>query len=167
LIHRHKHAYLIISMNPFSAEFAGTKPINAAMRRRMSVWLNFDYMSNGSHIDKKEIQLVAEKTDVKWDVATKIVECGGKLREEYKNGDLPYGPSIGDLVNWAMLIADGTSIVEAATETIVTMTSDDLEVQDEVMTIIKKIFGVEKNKKELETTPELQSGGYSDERDLI
>ena len=167
LIHRHKHAYLIISMNPFSAEFAGTKPINAAMRRRMSVWLNFDYMSNGSHIDKKEIQLVVEKTDIKWDVAEKIVQCGGKLREEYKNGDLPYGPSIGDLVNWAMLIADGTAIEEAATETIVTMTSDDLEVQDEVMTIIKKIFGVEKNKKGLETTPELQSGRYSDERDLI
>ena len=43
IIHRHKHAYMIISMNPVSSEFAGTKPINAAMRRRMSVWLNFDY----------------------------------------------------------------------------------------------------------------------------
>ena len=167
LIHRHKHAYLIISMNPFSAEFAGTKPINAAMRRRMSVWLNFDYMSNGKYVDKKEIQLIVEKTDVKWDVAEKIVECGGKLREEYKNGDLPYGPSIGDLVNWAMLISDGTSIEAAGNETIVSMTSDDMEVQDEVKKIISKVFGFEKNRKGFEANPELQTGMRGDERELI
>ena len=64
LIPRHKHAYLIISMNPFSAEFAGTKPLNAAMRRRMSVWLNFDYMSVGEKIDDKEIEMVHERAGI-------------------------------------------------------------------------------------------------------
>jgi len=167
LIHRHKHAYLIISMNPFSAEFAGTKPINAAMRRRMSVWLNFDYMSNGKHVDKKEIQLVVEKTDVKWDVAEKIVGCGAKLREEYKNGDLPYGPSIGDLVNWALLISDGTSIEDSSNETIVSMTSDDLEVQDDVKKIIAKIFGFQKKGQGFDANPELQARMTRNERDLI
>ncbi len=167
LIHRHKHAYLIISMNPFSAEFAGTKPINAAMRRRMSVWLNFDYMSNGSHIDKKEIQLIVEKTDVKWDVAEKIVECGAKLREEYKNGDLPYGPSIGDLINWALLISDGASIEDSSNETLVSMTSDDLEVQDDVKKIIAKIFGFQKKGQGFDANPELQARMTRDERDLI
>ncbi len=167
LIHRHKHAYLIISMNPFSAEFAGTKPINAAMRRRMSVWLNFDYMSNGKNIDKKEIQLVVEKTDVKWDVAEKIVECGAKLREEYKTGDLPYGPSIGDLINWALLVSDGTSVENAGNETIVSMTSDDLEIQDDVKKIISKIFGFKTNKQGFESNLELQSEMRHDERDLI
>jgi len=141
MIHRHKHAYLIISMNPFSAEFAGTKPINAAMRRRMSVWLNFDYMSVGKKIDKKEIELVVEKAGVHWEIAEKLVEVGAKLREEYKTGDLPYAPSIGDLVNWALLIEDGETVEASANETIVSMTSDDLEVQDDVKKIIAKIYG--------------------------
>ncbi len=141
MIHRHKHAYLIISMNPFSAEFAGTKPINAAMRRRMSVWLNFDYMSVGKKIDKKEIELVVAKAGVHWEIAEKLVEVGAKLREEYKTGDLPYAPSIGDLVNWALLISDGETVEASANETIVSMTSDDLEIQDEVSKIIAKIYG--------------------------
>jgi len=133
----------------------------------MSVWLNFDYMSNGKNVDKKEIQLVVEKTDVKWDVAEKIVACGAKLREEYKAGDLPYGPSIGDLINWALLISDGTTIEDASNETIVSMTSDDLEVQDDVKKIISKIFGFQTNRKGFEANPELQSGMNYDERELI
>ncbi len=147
MIHRHKHAYLIISMNPFSAEFAGTKPINAAMRRRMSVWLNFDYMSVGKNIDKKEIQLVVDKADIHWEIAEKLVEVAAKLREEYKTGDLPYAPSIGDLVNWAMLISDGETVDASANETIVAMTSDDLEIQDEVKKIIAKIFGIKRDER--------------------
>jgi len=141
MIHRHKHAYLIISMNPFSAEFAGTKPINAAMRRRMSVWLNFDYMSVGKKIDKKEIELVVEKAGVHWEIAEKLVEVGAKLREEYKTGDLPYAPSIGDLINWGLLIEDGETVEASANETIVSMTSDDIEIQDDVKKIIAKIYG--------------------------
>jgi len=146
LIHRHKHAYMIISMNPFSTEFAGTKPINAAMRRRMSVWLTFDYMSIGEKIDEKEIELVVKNGNVDEETAEKIVKVGAKLREEYKTGDLPYGPSIGDLVNWAKLIADGSSIIESSDETIVAMTSDDFEIQAEVRKIINKIMGVDKRR---------------------
>lgn len=138
LIHRHKDAYLIISMNPFSSEFAGTKPINAAMRRRMSVWLNFDYMSVGENVDEKEIEMVSQRGNVSMDDAKVITKIGAKLREEYKTGDLPYGPSIGDLVNWAKIVSDGANILDAGNETIVSMTSDDLEVQDEVRKIIKK-----------------------------
>ena len=147
MIHRHKHAYLIISMNPFSAEFAGTKPINAAMRRRMSVWLNFDYMSVGKKIDKKEIELVVAKAGVHWEIAEKLVEVGAKLREEYKTGDLPYAPSIGDLVNWGLLIEDGETVEASANETIVSMTSDDIEIQDEVKKIIAKIYGYKINER--------------------
>ena len=43
VIERHKYGYMIISMNPATAEFSGTKPLNAAMRRRMAVWINFDF----------------------------------------------------------------------------------------------------------------------------
>jgi len=140
IIHRHKHAYMIISMNPVSSEFAGTKPINAAMRRRMSVWLNFDYMSNGDNIDEKEIQMVSERGEISMVDAETIVKIGAKLRQEYKMGDLPYGPSIGDLVNWGKICSDGASIMEGGDETLVPMTSDDPEVQDEVRHIIKKIL---------------------------
>ena len=140
LIPRHPHAYMIISMNPVSSEFAGTKPLNAAMRRRMSVWLNFDYMSVGKHIDEKEVNLVYERAKIDHGVATKIVETSAKLREDYKAGDLPYAPSIGDLVNWGMLIADGTSIEKAADETLIALTSDDPEVQDDVRKVLRKFF---------------------------
>jgi len=140
IIHRHKHAYMIISMNPVSSEFAGTKPINAAMRRRMSVWLNFDYMSIGDNINEHEIEMVSEKGKIPMIDAETIVKIGSKLRQEYKMGDIPYGPSIGDLVNWARICSDNATIMEGADETIVPMTSDDPEVQDEVRHIIKKII---------------------------
>ena len=38
-------------------------------------------------------------------------------------GDLPYGPSVGDLVNWAKICSDGASIAEGGDETLVPMTS--------------------------------------------
>ncbi|MDE1816800.1 MAG: CbbQ/NirQ/NorQ C-terminal domain-containing protein, partial [Thaumarchaeota archaeon] len=141
VISRHNDAFLIISMNPVSSEFAGTKPINAAMRRRMSVWLNFDYMSVGQKIDEKEVDLVEKKAEIGRDDAEKIVRVGAELRTQYKSGEIPYGPSVGDLINWARLIHDGTALKDAAEETIVALTSDDLDVQDMVRKIIHKVAG--------------------------
>jgi len=140
LIPRHPHAYMIISMNPVSSEFAGTKPLNAAMRRRMSVWLNFDYMSIGKNIDEKEVNLVDERTHIGKSLSTKMIQVAGKLREEYKAGDLPYAPSIGDIINWGMLVADGTTLEKAADETLISLTSDDPEVQNDVRKILHKFF---------------------------
>jgi MoxR-like ATPase len=139
IIQRHPDAFLIISMNPVSSEFAGTKPINAAMRRRMSVWLNFDYMSVGNNVDEKEIDLVVRKTGIDRKDAERIIRIGAELRKQYKSGELPYGPSIGDLINWAMIIADGTTLMEGAEETIISLTSDDPEIQGMVRRIVKKI----------------------------
>ena len=141
LIPRHKDSYLIVSMNPVSSEFAGTKPLNAAMRRRLSVWLNFDYMSVGNQIDEKEVNLVYESCDIDKDIARKMVQIASKLREEYKAGDLPYAPSVGDLINWGLLIADGSTLEESSDETIIHMTSDEPEVQDEVRKIVYKFLG--------------------------
>jgi len=139
IIQRHKDAFLIISMNPVSSEFAGTKPINAAMRRRMSVWLNFDYMSVGTNIDEKEIDLVVRKTGIDRKGAEKIIRVGADLRKQYKSGELPYGPSIGDLLNWAKLVSDGTALYDAAEETIISLTSDDIEIQGMVRKLIHKM----------------------------
>ncbi|MGI0027955.1 MAG: AAA family ATPase [Nitrosopumilaceae archaeon] len=139
IIQRHNDAFLIISMNPVSSEFAGTKPINAAMRRRMSVWLNFDYMSVGSKIDEKEIDLVESKAGISRQDAEKIIKVGAELRKQYKTGELPYGPSVGDLLNWAKILADGTPLLTAAEETIIALASDDLEVQDMIRKIVRRI----------------------------
>ncbi len=138
IIQRHPDAFLIISMNPVSSEFAGTKPINAAMRRRMSVWLNFDYMSVGAKIDEKEIDLVERKANVSRQDAENIIRVGAELRKQYKTGELPYGPSVGDLLNWAKIVSDGGTVKDAAEETIIALTSDDPEIQAIVRKIVVK-----------------------------
>lgn len=143
IIQRHRDAFLIISMNPVSSEFAGTKPINAAMRRRMSVWLNFDYMSVGAKIDEKEIDLVERKAGIPRQEAEKIIRIGAELRKQYKTGELPYGPSVGDLLNWAKIVADGASVSIAAEETIIALTSDEAEIQQIVRKLVHKIAGIQ------------------------
>src|SRR3990170_2855108 len=64
IIPRHPNGYVIISMNPYSAEFAGTKPLNAAFRRRMTVWINFDYLSIGDKVAQEEVVMVGSKAGV-------------------------------------------------------------------------------------------------------
>ena len=144
IIPRHPHAFVIISLNPYSSEFAGTKPLNAAFRRRMSVWINFDYLSIGKKISSEEARLVHEKARVNEDTAKRIVQVGAELRRQYKAGDLPYGPSVGDLINWAQLVSDGESPLLAAEETVVTMTSDNVEVQEMVRRVVKMFLGDQK-----------------------
>lgn len=142
IVNRHPYGYLIISMNPFSAEFVGTKPLNAALRRRMSVWITFDYLSVGDNICPDEVVLIQKRGGVDEETAKKVVKIGAELRRQYKNGDLPYGPSPGDLINWAVLIADGMTPLAAAIETIVGTTSDDEEVQEMVKRVIKASFNI-------------------------
>lgn len=140
IVHRHPYGYVIIAMNPFSSEFVGTKPLNAAFRRRMAVWINFDYLSVGDQICEDEVKLIQRRGQVDEKTARNIVRVGAELRRQYKNGDLPYGPSPGDLINWATIIADGTTPEEAAEETIIGTTSDDAEIQEMVRRIVHAIF---------------------------
>ena len=140
IVPRHQYAYCIISMNPFSAEFAGTKKLNAAFRRRMSVWINFDYTSVGDRIAAQEAELIMNRTKLDEETAYKILRVGAEMRRQYKAGDLPYGPSVGDLIHWGVLIKDGIDPKEAAEETIIALTSDNTEVQDDVRRIIEGIL---------------------------
>lgn len=137
IIPRHPLSFVIISMNPFSVEFAGTKPLNAAFRRRMSVWLNFDYLSIGSKVNESEIDLIQERGRVNREVALQMVKAAAQLRASYKKGDLPYAPSVGDLINWATLVADGLDVYTAAEETIVSTTSDDMATQEVVRRLVR------------------------------
>ena len=140
VVERHKYGYLIISMNPYSAEFSGTKPLNAAMRRRMAVWINFDYTSIGEKISANEVEMLRKRARVDKDTAYKIIQVGAELRRQYKAGDIPYGPSLGDLINWATLVYDGNTPHAAAEETIVAVTSDNVEVQDDVRRVVDSFF---------------------------
>ncbi len=140
VIERHKYGYLIISMNPATAEFSGTKPLNAAMRRRMAVWINFDFLSVGETISQQEVKMLRERTKLDQDTAYKIIQAGAELRRQYKAGDLPYGPSLGDLINWGTLVSDGNTALVAAEETIIGLTSDNVEVQADVRRIIEAFF---------------------------
>jgi len=140
VVERHKYGYLIISMNPYSSEFAGTKPLNAAMRRRMAVWINFDYTSVGEKISETEVEMLRKRARVDKDTAYKIIQAGAELRRLYKAGDLPYGPSLGDLINWATLVYDGNTPNGAAEETIIAVTSDSVEVQDDVRRVVETFF---------------------------
>jgi len=137
IIPRHPLGFVIISMNPFSVEFAGTKPLNAAFRRRLSVWVNFDYLSVGSKPSENEVDLIHQKGKVSKEVALKMVRVAAQLRASYKKGDLPYAPSVGDLMNWATLVADGLDLQRAAEETIVSTTSDDMATQEVVRRIVR------------------------------
>jgi nitric oxide reductase NorQ protein len=141
IIPRHPDGYVIISMNPFSSEFAGTKPLNAAFRRRMSVWINFDYLSVGNNISPEEISLIESRGQVSNEIASGIARVGAELRRLYKSSEIPYGPSIGDLMNWATLVADGITPDAAAEETIIAMTSDNSEIQEVVRRIVQMVFG--------------------------
>jgi nitric oxide reductase NorQ protein len=127
-------------MNPATAEFSGTKPLNAAMRRRMAVWINFDFLSVGETISQQEVKMLRERTKLDQDTAYKIIQAGAELRRQYKAGDLPYGPSLGDLINWGTLVSDGNTALVAAEETIIGLTSDNVEVQADVRRIIEAFF---------------------------
>ena len=141
VIPRHPNGYVVISMNPYSAEFAGTKPLNAAFRRRMSVWIDFDYLSVGSKIAADEVEMIANRAHIDQTVAEKIVRVAAEIRRQYKAGDLPYAPSVGDLVNWATLVADGLTPALAAEETIIALTADDPEVQNTVRRVVRMVVG--------------------------
>lgn len=141
IIARNPAGYVVISMNPYSAEFAGTKPLNAAFRRRMSVWIDFDYLSVGQKVSPDEVALVEKKSKISREAAFGVVRVGAELRRQYKANEIPYGPSVGDLVNWGLLIADGEKPEVAAEETIIAMTSDNAEIQDNVRRVVQMVFG--------------------------
>ncbi len=140
IVRRHKFGYCIIAMNPFSSEFSGTKKLNAAFRRRMSVWINFTYQSIGDKISPREANLIMKRANLDEDTSYKILRSGAEMRRQYQAGDLPYGPSPSDLIHWAILCKDGVDPVKAAEETLIALTSDNHEIQQDVRRIIEVVF---------------------------
>jgi nitric oxide reductase NorQ protein len=140
IVSRHKFGYCVIAMNPATAEFAGAKKLNAAFRRRMAVWVNFAYQSIGEKIAAREAELVMKRSKVDEDTAYKLLRVGAEMRRQYLAGDLPYGPSPGDIINWAVLCNDGVDPRKAAEETLIALTSDNNEVQEDVRRIVESVF---------------------------
>jgi nitric oxide reductase NorQ protein len=119
----------------------------------MSVWVDFDYLSVGTKISENEVKLISERSRVPTTIAEKMVRVSAEMRKRYKNGDIPYAPSVGDLINWGILIADGLSPRVAAEETIISLTSDDAEVQGMVRRIVSMVLGNEDKVGEKVETP--------------
>lgn len=137
VVRRHPMGYIVISMNPYSMEYAGTKPLNAAFRRRMRAWIVYDYLSSGDRLSKLEVNAVMERSSLeRVDMVESIVKAGARLRELYKSGELPMAPSMENLVDWATLVTQGEDAVKAAEEVIINMTSDDEESQSLIRNVI-------------------------------
>jgi len=140
IVPRHKFGYCVVSMNPATAEYSGTKKLNVAFRRRMAVWINFNYQSIGEKISPREAELILKRSKTDEDTAYKILRVGAEMRRQYIAGDLPYGPSPGDLIHWAVLCGDGVDPKRASEETIIALTSDNNEIQEDVRRIVDNVF---------------------------
>jgi nitric oxide reductase NorQ protein len=145
IIHRHPYGYIVLSFNPYSIEYAGTKPLNVAFRRRVSAWFYFDYLSKGSTINDLEVNELKRKSGMEDnETAYKMVSVAAELRKLYVEGELPMAPSIGNLLCWAKLVStDNVPVVQAADETIVDTISDDPSIKAIVKRIISSIFVTE------------------------
>ena len=145
VIERHPYGYIVLSFNPYSIEYAGTKPLNVAFRRRVNSWIRFDYLSIGSKINDKEIKALMSRSgfnDAK--MAYKMVKAAAELRRLYEMGELPLAPSLGNLISWARLVSDGVPVEEAAADTIVNTTSDDPSIQATVQRVIESVLSLSK-----------------------
>ncbi len=142
IVHRHPYGYIVLSFNPFSIEYAGTKPLNVAFRRRVSAWFHFGYLSKGPKISDFEVKAVMERAGLDDErTAYNIVKTAAELRKLYESGELPMAPSLGNLSNWATLIAlDGVPVIKAANETIIDTISDDPSVKAIVRRVINSVF---------------------------
>ena len=144
IIHRHPYGSIVLSFNPYSIEYAGTKPLNVAFRRRVNVWVQFDYLSVGSKIGDMEVDTLMKRsalTDKK--VAYGMVKSAAELRRLYELGELPMAPSLGNLISWAKLVAlDGVPVEEAAGDTIVNSISDDPSIMASVRRVIESALGL-------------------------
>ncbi len=85
--------------------------------------------------------MIAQRAKIDNPVAEKLVRVAAEIRRQYKTGDLPYAPSVGDLVNWGTLVADGLTPALAAEETIIALTADDPEVQNNVRRVVRMVVG--------------------------
>ena len=68
-----------------------------------------------------------KRTKVDQDTGYKIIQASAELTRQYKAGDLPYGPWLGELINWATSVKDGNISMGAAEETIIGLTSDNVK----------------------------------------
>jgi nitric oxide reductase NorQ protein len=140
IVQRHKHAYCILSINPRRTEFTGAKRLNVSFRRRLSVWINFNYQSVGSKISSNEMKLIMHRSGINEETAIKILRVGAELRRQYHAQELFYGPSPRDLINWAILCKYRNGPVQAAESTIIALITDDNDIQESIRKLINNIF---------------------------
>ena len=143
IIERHPYGYIILSFNPYSVEYSGTKPLNVAFRRRVNSWIHFDYLSVGPKISDKEVESLADRSGLKdMKLVYNLVKTSAELRRLYELGEIPMAPSLGNLISWAKLILDGVPAFEASRDTIINAISDDTAIQATVQRVIESTLGL-------------------------
>jgi nitric oxide reductase NorQ protein len=140
IVPRHEYSYCIVSINPLRAEYTGVKRLNIAFKRRMSIWIDFNYPSVAQKISQDEIKLIMYRSKIDEATAHKILTVGAEMRRQYLNGDILYGPSPRDLVNWAILIKNSGDPILSAESTIIPLTSDDSEERDIIRNLVMNVF---------------------------
>jgi nitric oxide reductase NorQ protein len=144
IIPRHPQGYIVLSLNPYSIEYAGTKPLNVAFRRRVDVWVQFEYLSVGQRISDNEVETLMKRSKLEdTELAYRIVKAAAELRRLYELGELPLAPSLGNLISWAKLVAiDDVPVEEAAGDTIINTISDDPSIMSSVRRVIESALGL-------------------------
>lgn len=143
IIERHPYGYIILSFNPYSVEYSGTKPLNVAFRRRVNSWIRFDYLSIGPRISEKEVEALVTRSGLKdRKLANRLVKTAAELRRLYELGEIPLAPSLGNLISWARLVLDGVPVSEASRDTIINAISDDPSIQATVRRVIESTLGI-------------------------
>lgn len=155
----HKDFRFFATMNP-TDEYAGTKELNKAFQSRFSIVLNLEYPPA-----VVEAKIIADKTGVPLDTATKMADVAVALRKAKKDEKIFYTCSTRDLLHWGQLASD-LDMDDAFRVAILNKSNGDAEAMVEIHNhILKRYIKLEKS--ELKLTVdwfEKQSQGIIDER---
>lgn len=96
----HEDFRFFATMNP-TDEYAGTKELNKAFQSRFSIVLTLHYPPA-----KVEAKIVADKTGVDLETATKMADVAVALRKAKQDEKIFYTCSTRDLLHWGNLVAE-------------------------------------------------------------
>ena len=136
VIYRHPAFRFGMTLNP---GYAGTKPLDISLVRRMGMRIVFETMSS-SDMEKLVMESVP---DLSKDIVVTMVKVAKEIEKKYKEERIPDAAISGDhIVKWAKRYRRNPNWMTSAARTIVSLSCMDEEVNKEVMeAIIQKYDG--------------------------
>lgn len=127
---------LIISTANIGAAFAGTFGQDRAFRERFSMTLERDFPPSG-----EEIKILTSATGVENSSAVTLTKVADATRRLWREGTIEQPISTRTLVTWALLIAGGYDVMQAAEYTVLPLYSDDGGVESDRAKVRLQIEG--------------------------